>query len=298
MAASSFGRAGLGDGGGEGLQPQPQRGEWGAQLVGGVSDEPLLGVAELRELGGRGVERLGQGAELGGTIVGIDSDVEVAGRETSGGSLQSAYRAGDPAGEHHADDGDDGENQHREQPEAGPGVADPGVESGGRVGDAHRAVNGAARCDGHRDEHQVGPQGFRRTGTRASLPLEGAGDLRSCREVSGLAAGGVGVGDADAVAIHDHDPAALPGVVEEDGVDVGWGARLEVVLDQGGHRLSVALDVEHESVVLAIREDPSERDDDNREGERSDGQIGDQQPARHGSVSPGGRSDSPRRAAS
>ena len=42
---------GLGDGGGEGLQPEAQRGEWGAQLVGGVSDEPLLGVARAARAG-------------------------------------------------------------------------------------------------------------------------------------------------------------------------------------------------------------------------------------------------------
>ena len=138
-------RAGrLGDVGGEGLEPEAQRGERCAQLVGGVGDESALGLDELREVFGGGVERLGEVAELRWAVVGVDADREVPGREASRGALESADRAGDTVGEHHPDGGDEREDDGRQEPEAQPRGADPGVHRRGGVGDPDGAVDAAA----------------------------------------------------------------------------------------------------------------------------------------------------------
>ena len=69
-AASSFGSELGPDVGLEGFEAQAQGGQRRAQLVGGVGDEPSLGLDELGEAVGGEIERLRQGAELGRAVAG------------------------------------------------------------------------------------------------------------------------------------------------------------------------------------------------------------------------------------
>lgn len=88
------------------LQPQPQRGQRGLELVGGLGGERPLHLEQIL-LPGRGAgERVGQAPEFGRALGGGGRRLEAAVGEFGGGALQGPYGPGDPVGEREGDGGD------------------------------------------------------------------------------------------------------------------------------------------------------------------------------------------------
>jgi hypothetical protein len=110
------------------VQPQQQRRERIAHLVGRLGDEPALLFERGTHRGGHLVERPGESSQLRGAAGLRGAAVEGAAGDRAGGGVQAADRAQHPAGQQ---GGDTGEHHDRDDPgerEPDPRAADPGPQ--------------------------------------------------------------------------------------------------------------------------------------------------------------------------
>ena len=209
--------------------------------------------------------------------------VEIARADGVGGLLEAVERSDHPAREHRCGRRRDGEDGGGDGGQDGPVAVDARVHGGGRVGDADGAVDDAAGGGRHGDVEEVGAERLRGPRAGGDLAGERSSDLRARGEVS--AAGGRGVDDGAPAAVDDeHATAGLGGVVGCDPWNLFRHGRslLECVLDEGGERDGVALDLAGEVLPFAVRVGDRERDLEQREHEHGDGEVGREEPASHG----------------
>ena len=165
------------------LEPQPQPGQRGAQLVGGVGDEVLLRPQQPPDPLGHLVEGARQRALLGAALD-RDRGVEVAAGDAARRPVEAADRPRDLLGDQGAGD------QPQQQDDAGQRgqVEDRGphraVDGGDALGDPHRARRPAVLEHRHRGGEDLGAERLAVAGDllaagRAAPPAP-PGGRRSC----------------------------------------------------------------------------------------------------------------------
>ena len=93
----------------QGLEPQPQAGQGGPQLMGRIGDEVLLDAKQSLDPLGHLVEGAGQRTLLGGPFD-RDGDVEVTARDVACRPIEASDRSGDLLGDQGG--GNQGQEQH------------------------------------------------------------------------------------------------------------------------------------------------------------------------------------------
>ncbi len=290
---------------GEQLDPQEQRRERVAQLVGGVGDERPLLLQDLFHVVGHLVERVRQALEFRGPAGRRDPGVHPPGGDAVGGRVQGPYGLEHPAGEPQG--GAEGHQHGGAEPgdDQQPAAQDPRPHLvGGRFGDDDRDDVAVEDDRGGHEEFAVGLPGPHLGGVVAAPPgqglFEGPAALALRRELP--PAGGPDHGVV--VAVENADPDAVQllvaGEFELEGVAPVGGAGgpgafgVDDELGEGGEAGAVVDPVHDHALLLAGGQAHGEREAEGEQHARHEDDEQREQPGAHdGAPLGGGRGDEP-----